>query len=146
MKALSYLRPLAAVACLVIWAASAATAETAAMPAVKDLPVRAAMPDPLVDDDGQRITTPQQWKQRREQMKQVLEYYALGHRPPPPGNVAGRELQSKQLLDGKATYRLVHLTFGPKQSLGFDLAVFIPAEGERFKTRLSRRSCSLRFR
>ncbi len=134
MKARPYVRPLAAAACLWICTASAAAADSAAMPAVKDLPVRAAMPDPLVGEDGQKITTKQQWQKQRERMKQILEYYALGHRPPPPGNVAGHELQTKQLLDGKVHYRLVHLAFGPKQSLGFDVAIFIPAEGDSYKT------------
>jgi hypothetical protein len=108
-------------------------ADSTAMAAVKDLPVRVAMPDPLMDDDGHKITTLRQWQQRREKIKQILEYYALGHRPPPPGNVEGRELKSQQLLDGKVTYRLVHLTFGPGQKLGFDAAVFIPADTEKFK-------------
>ena len=122
-----------AAACLVFWTPWAQAADNAAMPAVKDLPVRAAMPDPLVQGDGQKITTPQQWNQRREEIKRILEYYALGHRPPPPGNVVGHELQSKQLLDGKVTYRLVHLAFGPAESLGFDIAVFIPASAETAK-------------
>ena len=91
------------------------------------------MPDPLVGDDGKKITTPEQWKKRREQMKQILEYYALGRRPPPPGNVVGRELQTKQLMDGKVTFRLVHLAFGPEEKLGFDVAMFIPADTEKFK-------------
>ncbi len=108
-------------------------ADTPSFPAVKDLPVRAAMPDPLVSDDGKKITTPEQWKARREQIKQILEYYALGHRPPPPGNVVGRELQSKKLLDGKVAFRLMHLAFGPEEKLGFDVAIFIPAETDTLK-------------
>jgi hypothetical protein len=75
--------------CLAVGAAHGAGPESTAMPAVKDLPVRAAMPDPLIGDDGKKIATPAQWKGRREQMKQILEYYALGHRPPPPDNVVG---------------------------------------------------------
>jgi hypothetical protein len=119
--------------CLTAATARVRAADKTAMAAVKDLPIRAAMPDPLAGDDGQRITAPQQWKNRREQMKQILEYYALGNRPAPPGNVAGQELQSKQLLDGKVNYRLVHLAFGPKQSLGFDVALFIPSETKTVK-------------
>lgn len=92
------------------------------------------MPDPLLGDDGQKITTPQQWQLQREKIKQILEFYALGHRPPPPGNVVGRELQSRQLFYGKVSYRLVHLAFGPGGKLGFDVAVFEPAHKARLAT------------
>jgi hypothetical protein len=64
----------------------------ASLPAVKDLPVRATMPDPLVAEGGQRITTVAQWRLRREQMIQILEEYEYGHMPPPPGNVKGQAL------------------------------------------------------
>ena len=75
------------------------------------------MPSPLITDDGKTITTPEQWRQHREEMKQIIEHYALGHAPPPPGNVTGHELESKMLANG-ASYRLVHLTFGPGEKLG----------------------------
>lgn len=86
------------------------------------------MPDPLVTADGKTITTPEQWLQHREAVKHILEHYALGHAPPPPGNVAGHELVSRMLADGQTSYRLVHLTFGPGEKLGFDISIFLPAE------------------
>ena len=125
--------PLLAATLLALSASRLSAADASAFPAVKDLPVRAAMPDPLAGDDGKRITTPEQWKERREKIKQILEYYALGHRPPPPEKVVGRELQSKQLMDGKVTFRLVHLAFGPDEKLGFDMAIFVPADTAAFK-------------
>src|SRR5664280_369250 len=109
-------------------ATSRAALGRASRPAVKDLPLRVAMPDPLVADGGQRVTTVDQWRQRREQMIQILEEYEYGHMPPPPGNVKGHEVASKPLMDGKVKYRLVHLTFGPEEKLGFDLGIFTPAE------------------
>jgi hypothetical protein len=96
--------------------------------AVNDLPIQKAMPDPLVLDDGKIIATPEQWNAHRAEMKAVIEHYALGHAPPPPGNVKGRELESKILADGKTIYRRVHLTFGPQEKLGLDISIFIPAE------------------
>ena len=33
------------------------------------------------------------------------------------------------VLDGKVKYRLIHLTFGPKESLSLDIGVFTPATG-----------------
>jgi hypothetical protein len=123
-----------AVASRLLWPLPSPAADNpAAFPAVKDLPVRTAMPDPLLTDDGKTITTPESWLRRREQMKQILEYYALGHAPPPPGNVVGHERESRMLADGRGSYRLVHLTFGPGEKLGLDLSIFLPAETNGIK-------------
>jgi hypothetical protein len=97
---------------------------------VSELPVRPDMPDALVMSDGTKVTTLKQWRQRREEMKQILEFYELGHAPPPPGNVSGVDLQSRDVLGGAARFRLVHLKFGPGEKLGFDVGIFIPAKGK----------------
>jgi hypothetical protein len=105
-----------------------------ALPDVNDLPVRKEMPDVMMMNDGTKVTTVKQWPQRREEMKQILEYYELGHAPPPPGNVTGQDIKSLTLLDGTVKYRLVHLKFGPGEKLGFDVAIFTPANGGPFPT------------
>jgi hypothetical protein len=97
-------------------------------PAVNDLPVRKEMPDTMTMDDGTKVATLAQWRARREEMKAILEHYELGHAPPPPGNVTGRDIKSAILLDGAVKYRLVHLKFGPEEKLGFDIAIFTPAK------------------
>src|SRR5690348_7230770 len=91
------------------------------MPGIDKLPVRADLPDPLTMSGGSKVKTAAQWKKRREEIRRVLEYYATGQAPPSPGNVKGKEVFSQPLLDGKAKYRLVHLTFGPKESLSLDI-------------------------
>lgn len=48
-------------------------------PDVNDLPVRKGMPDVMTMNDGTKVTTVEQWRQRREEMKQILEHYELGH-------------------------------------------------------------------
>ena len=103
-------------------------------PDVNDLPVRKEMPEVMTMNDGTRVTTVKQWHQRREEMKQILEYYELGHAPPPPGNVTGQDIKSLALLDRTVKYRLVHLMFGPGEKLGFDIAIFTPAMGGPFPT------------
>ena len=103
-----------------------------AMPGVAELPVRKEMPDVLVMNDGTRVRTPQQWQKRREEMRRILEYYAVGLAPPPPGNVKGQEVKAQSLLGGKAKYRLVHLRFGPGETLGLDIGIFTPNEGGPF--------------
>jgi hypothetical protein len=96
------------------------------LPPAADLPVQTNLPDPLRLEDGRKITTREQWARHRGQMREIIEHYAIGHRPPPPGNVTGRVLESRILLDGKARYQLVHLAFGPEGQLGFDAAIFTP--------------------
>jgi hypothetical protein len=86
----------------------------------------AALPDPLIDEGGRKVTSVAQWEQRRGEMKRILEYHAIGHSPPPPGNVVGHEQFSKPLMEGRVTCRFVHLAFGPDHQLGFDVAIFIP--------------------
>src|SRR5882724_429214 len=102
------------------------------LPGVNDLPVRPEMPDVLVMNDGTKVTTLAQWIRRREEMKRILSYYAVGHMPPPPGNVKGRELKAEIVLDGKVKYRLVRLTFGPGEKLSLDIGIFTPVEGGPF--------------
>jgi hypothetical protein len=97
------------------------------MPAVQDLPVRTAMPDPLTMVDGKKVTTAAEWRQRREEMKRILEEYEFGHMPPPPGNVTGQEVERRTLTPSLVQYRRVHLKFGPEEKLGFDIGIFFPS-------------------
>jgi polygalacturonase len=106
----------------------------ATLPEVKDLPVRKEMPEVLTMNDGTRVTTPEQWQRRREEMKEILEFYELGQAPPPPGNVTGQIIQTQPVLGGTAKFRLVHLNFGPKENPGFDIAIFTPAGNGPFPT------------
>jgi hypothetical protein len=115
-------------------AISSACAVPATFPDVNDLPVQTNLPDAMTMLDGTRVTTRPQWQARRDEMKAVLEYYELGHAPPPPGNVSGRVIKSADCLDGTAKYRLVHLRFGPQRELSIDIAVFTPAKGGPFPT------------
>lgn len=108
-----------------------------ALPGVDKLPHRPDMPDVLTMNNGQKVKTPDQWKRRREEMKRILEYYAVGQAPPAPGNVKGREVSSQLVMSGKVKYRLVHLTFGPKEALSLDIGIFTPVEGGPFPALIS---------
>jgi hypothetical protein len=107
------------------------------MPGVNQLPSRPEMPAVLTMSNGKKVATVAQWKVRREEMKRILEYYAVGQAPPAPGNVKGRELSSQLLRNGKVKYRLVHLTFGPRESLSLDIGIFTPAAGGPFPAVIS---------
>ena len=103
-------------------------------PGVMDLPAHPEMPDPLVTQAGEKVTTPRQWQLRREEMKNLMAEYVYGHMPPPPGYIFGREINSGRLTNGLATYRLVHLTFGESNQLGFDIRIFSPVPTNGVKT------------
>lgn len=97
------------------------------MPGVEELPSVEGLPEVLRTSDGRQVTKPAEWKARREEMKRLLSYYAVGRVPPPPGNVTGTVLKSAMVAGGAVTYQLVHLAFGPDRTLGFDVALFVPA-------------------
>lgn len=109
-----------------------------ALPGVSALPVRKEMPEVLVMDDGTKVTTKQQWEKRREEMRRILSYYAVGLMPPAPGNVKGREVTSEVIAVGEPVgqvkYRQVHLTFGPNNALSLDIGIFTPMTGGPFPT------------
>jgi hypothetical protein len=102
------------------------------LPGVNELPTREAMPDVMVLNDGTKVTSRGQWEARRREMRRILSYYAVGHMPPPPRNVKGREILSELVLDGDVRYRLVRLTFGPAERLSLDIGVFTPVKGGPF--------------
>jgi hypothetical protein len=104
------------------------------LPGVDELPVLKEMPDVLTMDNGIKVTTLEQWKKRREEIKRTLEYYAIGQMPPAPGNVKGVEVGSETVSEGQVKYRLVHLTFGPEEKLSLDIGIFTPSEGGPFPT------------
>src|SRR5215813_7338020 len=71
------------------------------------------MPDPLVLQDGKRITSPKQWvNQRRLELESLFQHYMYGNIPHlvTRATVLG---QYPDFLDGKATLKLVSLEVGP---------------------------------
>ncbi len=96
------------------------------MPGVDQLPERKELPDVMTMNNGTKVKTVKQWDERRKEMMKTLEWYAVGQAPPPPGNVKGKEISSQLVLDGKYKYRLVHLTFGPQESLSLDIGIYTP--------------------
>ena len=100
--------------------------ELGSMPGVDELPVRKEIPDLLVMNDGTKVTTAEQWGKRREEVKRIIEYYDTGLAPPAPGNVVGTVVKSETKGDG-TKYRLVHLVFGPQQSLSLNVGIYEPA-------------------
>lgn len=97
------------------------------LPGPADLPVIKELPPVLIDQAGRRVRNAEQWRQRREEMKTLLMGYATGLMPPAPGNVKGKVLAEETLAPSGARYRLVHLSFGPGETLSLDIGVLTPS-------------------
>src|SRR5581483_8642868 len=113
------------------------TTKLKALPGVSELPARSELPDIMTMNDGKPVTTARQWKKRREEIRTILEYYATGRMPPPPGNVRAEEVSSQRVLNGQVKYRLVRLTFGPNRVLALNIGIFAPVDGGPFPAIIS---------
>ncbi len=95
-------------------------------PDFEKLPSRLDPPDPLVMNDGTRVTTKEQWAGRRKEIKEMLRRHLIGRMPPPPGNIKATPLTSRVIFGGKCDYREVRLKFGPKRAVKMDVSLAIP--------------------
>jgi dienelactone hydrolase len=85
------------------------------------------LPDPLIEDEGGKnipITTDAQWKEKRQWMKDQLEYYITGTYPKAPDNFKVKVLSEKN--EGSTTLRMVELSFGPQEQAKLSLELMIP--------------------
>lgn len=108
----------------------AAALSAADFPEAAKLPSRPELPDPLVMLNGERVTTAEQWhKQRRPELKALIQHYMYGYLPPPPDKIVAKvEREDPKALDGKATLREVTISFGPPEMPKIHLLLVIPNE------------------
>ena len=104
----------------------------ARFPEAAQLPVMNEMPDPLVALDGTPVQTVDAWKERREEIQDMLLHYEYGHAPAPPDNLRVEGLSSEPVFNGAATLERFTLIMGPKDGVHLEAAVYVPA-GERKK-------------
>ena len=109
-----------------LWVAPMAA--RAQFPEVKDLPVQLNLPDPLVQLDGQRVTTREQWiNQRRPELKRLFQHYMYGEMPAAPDSVVAKvEREERNYFGGKATLKELTLTFGPAGTPPIHLLLVVP--------------------
>jgi hypothetical protein len=101
----------------VAWLALSMEAAAAEWPPPAELPLRAALPDPLVMFDGTAVATRDQWAtQRKPELRELFEHYMYGRYPAVPDRVTGRTLfEDRNAFDGVGTLREVEITFGPPE-------------------------------
>ncbi len=116
------------VVALLLFVAVGAVLARADFPPVSKLPSRPELPDPLVLLDGTRVTTPEEWRdKRRPELKKLFQHYMYGYFPPRPDNVTFKvERIDKQALGGKATLKEVTISFGPPGTPKLHLMLHIP--------------------
>jgi len=108
-----------------------ATGAGAQFPQVESLPAVEELPDPwLFFDDSNRAVTLEDWEVRREEMKQLLEYYEYGQAFPIDYNTIGEVTSAASRFGGKAVFYDADLSMGPEHSVNGTLRYLIPSGGQ----------------
>jgi hypothetical protein len=103
------------------------TMKAADLPDITKLPAYADLPNPLVMLDGTRVTTREQWfEKRRPELKRLFEHYMYGCLPPAEKIVATIEREDRKYFGGKATKKEVTIAFGPPDCPKIHLLLVIP--------------------
>lgn len=107
-----------------------ATADTAVFPAPSALPSVPGWPDPLVRLDGTRVDSKREWvTQRRPELKALFAHYMYGPLPPKPAKQSFQvQAIHRDFLDGRATLKLVAISFGDPAGPQIDLMLVVPNE------------------
>lgn len=98
---------------------------------ISQLPSIPFLPDPLVLDEGGRnipVENREQWKQKREWIKQQYQHWISGSRPPAPANINVKVLS--QTKEGDVVLRMVELRFGPGDAAKMTLELMLPPSGK----------------
>jgi len=105
-----------------------ARARAESFPEADQLPAQAGLPDPLVLLNGEKVSTKEQWFQkRRPELKALFQHYMYGFMPPAPEKTRGTlEREDKQCLGGKATKKEVAIAFGPPGAPLIHLLLVVP--------------------
>jgi len=89
------------------------------------------LPDPFVMKDGKRVTTVQDWNQRREEIKDMMLNIQYGTMPGAPEEVKVKNLESKTFHEGETCEKL-RFEFIPRKShphvtFGVDVTIWRPS-------------------
>src|SRR5262245_24033467 len=100
----------------VLLSAAALVGAAAAQPDPDQLPARRELPDPLVMFNGDKVTTKEQWAdKRRPELKALFQHYMYGHLPPKPDRVTANVVHvNERAFGGKATLKEIALTVVPE--------------------------------
>lgn len=86
------------------------------------------LPDPLLPSDGSRITTVEDWPERREEILELFREHVYGRRPGPPDSLWFETLEEDpQAMNGAATLRRIAIhSREEEREHAFELTLFLP--------------------
>ena len=92
-----------------------------------ELPAISKLPDLFRMSDGTRVTTVDHWRKRRNEIKQILQYFAYGYLPSRP-DVITSEVKSSEDFGGhsRATRQMIRLSIGSESKLTLDVSIHRP--------------------
>lgn len=85
------------------------------------------LPDLFLMQNGKRVVSLADWRQRREELKALLAQYEYGRMPPPCPVTAEDTSGGIPLFDGQAVQRKVTLRMGPEACLSMRVTLTLPA-------------------
>ena len=108
---------------------SALAAADTAFPEPEQLPVLKELPDPFLMNNGHRVSTKEEWQQRRTEITDMLLHYAYGHPPAAPETVLVENETVRDAFDGKARVVEVDLRMNDKSGFVMHAGVIVPTSG-----------------
>jgi hypothetical protein len=87
-----------------------------------------SLPDPLIDDAGRPVKTPQEWQMRRRpEILRLFETHVYGRAPQPPALEFDVQSESTDALDGNAIRKEVAIHLLPRAAnLSLHLLLYLP--------------------
>jgi hypothetical protein len=106
---------------------TACTVMAADFPDPDKLPAKPDFPDPLVMFDGSKVTSREQWfDKRRPELKALFEHYMYGKLPAPRKVEAAVLHEDAGAFGGKAVLREIALRVGPKDWPALHVLLVVP--------------------
>ncbi|MEO6035938.1 MAG: acetylxylan esterase [Verrucomicrobiota bacterium] len=102
-------------------------ASAKSFPPVEKLPVQPDLPDALLTFKGKPVSSKKDWsKQRRPELKELFQHYEYGYFPSPGKTKITVDGIEKDCFGGKATLKIVSISFAKKGTPLISLMVIIP--------------------
>jgi len=96
-------------------------------PDIEQLPSKPEFPDPLTMLSGEKVTTKEQWFQKRKpELKKLFEHYMYGIAPAAPKIEAKIVTEDKNYFGGKATKKDIEIRYGPPTTPVLHVLLIIP--------------------
>ncbi len=92
---------------------------------VDELPVLTEIPNPFQFCNGEIVKIVDDWKKRREEIKEMLMFYEYGHMPPAPPIKKSELVVEVPLSENKILLRKYKVTYGPPE-LDIEIFIYLP--------------------